>query len=96
MKAIKIIRNIFIVVTLLFLALDFLLILPEYCACKNASENAKAITIWGYHADCFGDNQEFTLAFFQIIGLWIIGLLIFTILLHIIYRKQKSALKDKN
>lgn len=72
------------------LAFDFLLVLPEYYACKNAYEGEEATTIWGYTIDCIGDTAEFTLVFFQFIGCWLIGIFIAAMILHIIYKKHKN------
>ena len=93
MKAIKILRNILFIAGIILLAFDFLLVLPEYYACKNAYEGEDATTIWGYKVDCIGDSAEFTLAFFQLIGAWLVAVFIIIIILHLIYKKQKKNVR---
>ncbi|MCH5720095.1 hypothetical protein [Niabella hibiscisoli] len=65
MKFIKGINIILITVLLLLLAFDLLLVLPEYCACRNASEGITVTTIWRYELDCIGDTAEFSWYFFS-------------------------------
>ena len=91
MMAIKVLRNILSVFWILLLAVDFLLVLPEYCACRNTSENGKGKTIWGYTIDCIGDDEDFSLIFFQWIGYWLIGIMTIIIILHIIYKRKKDV-----
>ncbi|WP_107809906.1 hypothetical protein [Elizabethkingia sp. YR214] len=90
MKILRILRNILFIIGVILLAFDFLLVLPEYYACKNAYEGEEATTIWGYTIDCIGDTAEFTLVFFQFIGCWLIGIFIAAMILHIIYKKHKN------
>ncbi|KUY17297.1 hypothetical protein BAZ12_17875 [Elizabethkingia miricola] len=94
MKAIKILRNILFIAGIILLAFDFLLVLPEYYACKNAYEGEDATTIWGYKADCIGDSAEFTLVFFQLIGAWLVAVFIIIVILHLIYKKQKKNVRS--
>lgn len=91
MKAIKFFLNLLVVFWTLLLAVDFLLVLPEYCACRNVSENGNAETIWGYTIDCIGDSAEFSLIFFQMIGCWLIGIMTMIIILHMIYNRKKRT-----
>lgn len=93
MKVVKVLRNILIVFWILLLAVNVLLVLPEYCACRNTSENGRGKTIWGYTIDCIGDDEEFSLIFFQWIGCWLIGIMTIIIILHIIYKRKKGHLE---
>ncbi|CAM3669491.1 hypothetical protein ELOC111193_15900 [Elizabethkingia occulta] len=90
MKVLKILRNILFIIGVILLAFDFLLVLPEYYACKNAYEGQEATTIWGYKVDCIGDTAEFSLTFFQLVGCWILGIIIIIVILHLVYKKQKN------
>ena len=94
MKAIKILRNILFIAGIILLAFDFLLVLPEYYACKNAYEGEDATTIWGYKVDCIGDSAEFTLVFFQLIGSWLVVVFIIIVILHLVYKKQKKNVRS--
>ncbi|KUY29457.1 hypothetical protein [Elizabethkingia ursingii] len=94
MKMLKILRNILFIIGVILLAFDFLLVLPEYYACKNAYEGEEATTIWGYKVDCIGDTAEFSLAFFQLTGCWILGIIIIIVILHLVYKKQKKNVRS--
>ena len=94
MKAIKILRNIMVFIGILLLVFDFLLVLPEYYACKNAYEGEDATTIWDYKVDCIGDSAEFTLVFFRLVGCWILGIFIIIVILHLVYKKQKKNVRS--
>ncbi|MDR2230082.1 MAG: hypothetical protein LBE39_11505 [Flavobacteriaceae bacterium] len=94
MKMLKILRNILFIIGVILLAFDFLLVLPEYYACKNAYEGEEATTIWGYKVDCIGDTAEFSLAFFQLVGCWILGIIIIIVILHLVYKKQKNNVRS--
>ncbi|MCL1671518.1 hypothetical protein [Elizabethkingia ursingii] len=94
MKVLKILRNILFIIGVILLAFDFLLVLPEYFAYKNAYEGEEATTIWGYKVDCIGDTAEFSLPFFQLVGCWILGIFIIIVILHLVYKKQKKNVRS--
>lgn len=95
MKFIKVVYSILIILLLLLVAFDLLLVLPEYCACRNAAPGATVTTFWGYSLDCIGDTAEFSWIFFQLVGLTALIVLIIIIILYIIIRREKRQRKYK-
>ena len=89
----KLQKIIIIFLTIIFVALaafNFLVILPEYCACKDASENATVLTIYG-SIGCIGDSAEFSLIFFKMISFILIILLLVIITFIIFYRTKERV-----
>lgn len=90
MKFIKVVYNVLIILLLLLGAFDLLLVLPEYCACRNAAAGATVSTLWGYPLDCIGDTADFSWILFQLVGLMALTVLVIIIILYIITRREKS------
>ncbi|WP_114792556.1 hypothetical protein U0035_02240 [Niabella yanshanensis] len=95
MKFVKVVNIILITLLLLLVAFDLLLVLPEYCACINATGGATVTTFWGYSLDCIGDTAEFSWIFFQLIGTIAITILVIIIIFFIITYREKSKRKFK-
>lgn len=92
MGVIKFFKIVILSLSLLLLVFAVGIVLPEYWACNNATENEITYDIWGSEVYCGAENTEFSEFILYLMSLWLVGFGVVYAVLHWYHLKLKKKL----